>query len=266
LRRRLQLCRCRHTRSASYLLVVVSKKQTTIADLSALEDVTNKTLEQCARCYQLLRGYPWPAEIAEHMQRDLERCNNQERDAYPAFVALQKALILLRDYYRKHPARGELPITLRGMRAELKQAAFVDRDYDVRDEGHAWSNHGSLLQMIRGNIEPILQIPWATQERTFTPRGGFRWERRTMIITLYDKEYFPSALHVRSPGATSPTRLTVTELAWHSLLHGNWPKRVDVSDELLTPDDVIAAEAKDIADAQSRALELKREITAFFQP
>lgn len=181
-----------------------------------LKKLKEQTLAHCARCYRQLRGHPWPVEVARETREWLECNNRDERDAYAAFVVLQKGLAAVGTYYRKHPA--------------------------LRVSSH----HGSLLHMIRGHIEPLLGLPWATEKAR-----AFTWETRLQAVSIYDREYPAKTLHVRSPGATSATRLTVTELAWHSILHGNWPG-LDVTSTVYGREDVVAIEAKHIGDAQRR--------------
>jgi hypothetical protein len=212
-----------------------------------LQNLKEATRAHCADRYEQLRGHPWGAGGEPERAEWIERCNRQERDAYKAFGALQKGLLAVRDYYRKHP--GDRPLTIFAGRALIRDGAFADKDYDPADDEPQFSNHGSWLHDLREHIEPmLLQRPWLLDERS-----EFTWEKRNMVVQLYDTEYAAGALRVRAPGADPlSVRLNGTELAWHSILHGMWPGLPNLGSEQYTAEEVVQVEAKSVGEAKKR--------------
>jgi hypothetical protein len=193
-------------------------------------------------------GRDWSAGVAKSTADWIDGGNRHERDAYRAYTALQKALRPLREYFRKYP--GDKPFLVLGQRVAIREGAFAERDHDPTDDTPGFSNHGMWLSDFRPFIERILLLkPWLLEKR-----GPYVWESRNMIVQIYDKEYNPGVLRRRSPGATSDTRMTVTELAWHSILHGNWPG-LKLGSRAYKAEDVVNREAKDVADARTRLAE-----------
>jgi hypothetical protein len=208
----------------------------------------------CERHYRELFGRSWSAGLAHSHDTWLERSNRVERDAYAAFSALRRAALELRNFYRKHPRRGEMPLRVWGRRVEFAGAAFLDPsqygDFLDQDGTTPWSNHGSRLHDIQDHIEPLFRLPWI-----FDDMGLVVWDARLRIVTLYDRQYQPDALRTRSSRKAQPTRLNSTELAWISILHGNWPG-LDVSRAVPSPEAVVRAEAKHVAEARKRFTKL----------
>jgi hypothetical protein len=213
-----------------------------------------ETRAYCARRYEELRGHPWPASSVAHFDAWIDECNRDEKDAFAAFTALRSALVAVQAYYRKHPAGWDPALVVHDKRVEISDAAFfpddAHGDYSPDEYGSS-SQHGTVLHLLRGHLEPMIRLPWVS----YDPRRTL-WTSRLSVVARYDRDYPTGALRTRAKGATSPTRLSPTELTWHALLCGCWPGMQVVKG--LKPQDVVAAETKQVVLALRRFAKLRQ--------
>lgn len=179
----------------------------------SLAELKGETREFCeARCRALLG--PGFIETVAASHSWIERCNEDERAAHAAVVALRQGLQLAHQYLLQYPVDG------------------------------SWSNHGQLLRDARTHLDALTRLPLLRQAR----RAAV-WDGRNAVVQLYDKVYGPTVLRERSSRRAEATRLTPTELAWISIVSGNWPGRCDATWKVSA---VIREETKDIDRARVR--------------
>jgi hypothetical protein len=187
--------------------------------------------QHCAKKYAELFGRPWSTEAAQRSRDRLGRWNEKERGAHAALDALSRAVRQLQEFFNAYDSTSSMgPKELGGVFAV---EAFV----------------------IQPHLRPL--IAWVEGRRA-SPK--WLWQDRMAVVLLHDKEYSPDVLKLRSSARAAVHRLTDTELAWISLLFGNFPS---VRRQESNISEVIALEAKHVADARKR---LSRRLDPYRRP
>jgi hypothetical protein len=223
-----------------------------------------RILQQRVRDYSLERyrdlfGHGWDQSVAASHREWLDRSNKKEKDAFRAFSGLHASLQKLRDYYRAYPPPGAAAIDVDRRHVSISAGASAMNNDESWNHDDSSSHHGDLLDTIEPGVETILRH----LQGRYVSSTPLVWDARMRIVVLYDNEYNLGVLRRRSSPAAPPTRLTPTELAWISILFGEWPGTTVLSSADWKPGDVVREESKNIDDARSRRRKRANDVDMF---